>query len=442
MRWIAVAAAMAVGTWSAATAQEVEPEPGQDRLVRVSAPTAKDDAKIFPKGAPVSGGVALRCTLTAQGAPTDCTVVREDPPGGGLLAAALQEVSLFKFKPLDRDGRPVAGRKVVLNQFYMAPGDKNPDWLRKPNANTIAGVHPVRAMREGRSGTATISCKVTVNGFLDRCTVASESPEGYGFGEAALILSKQFAMTPTIRGGKAVEGSVRIPINWEGGGGGQAVSRQRLMVDPPWAKTPSPAQVAAAWPSKAGDLPSGQAALRCDITKAGATTGCEVVSEIPPGRGFAAAAKSLAPHFVMQFKPEQAELVKNLSVDIPFRFRNPATPDNARITEATWLTTLSPQGAALLFPKAARDAGLLTGLGVVDCAATATGEFTDCRVSREDPVEKGFGAAGLEAVKYMRMNPWTKGGDPVEGRRVLLPIRLQLEDPKEAAAAAAKQPTP
>jgi hypothetical protein len=42
----------------------------------------------------------------------------------------------------------------------------------------------------------------------------------------------------------------------------------------------------------------------------------------------------------------------------------------------------------------------------------------------------GFGAAALEIAAVVAMNPWTAQGDPVDGARIRLPLRLEL--PKEA----------
>jgi len=411
-------------------------EPGAERLISVSGPGEKDDAKYFPNGAPVSGQVLIRCAVTDKGTVTDCGLVREDPPGSGLAAVAMQEVNLFRFKPKGRDGKPVTGQKVILRQFYLAPGDKDPGWLRKPTADNLASVLPVRALREGKDGSATIRCEVTPEGFLDRCSVLSEAPEGYGFGSSALLLKTQFAMTPKIRGGKPVRGVVTIPIHWTGlEGRGEPVSGARLALDPNWTVVPSAAAIKAAYPAEAADVASGQAAVRCKLTAKGQASNCSLTSEIPPGKGFGKAAKSLTSNFVIQFSEADAKALKAIQVDIPFRFRNPAAPDNGVLTDVRWIRTLSPAGADLLFPAAARAEGVLTGVGAVNCAATARGDLTDCTVQREDPPGKGFGAAALEAAKLMQMNPWTKTGDAVEGRRLTLPIRFRLESTKPAPAA-------
>jgi hypothetical protein len=65
--------------------------------------------------------------------------------------------------------------------------------------------------------------------------------------------------SPKKRGGVAVPGNVRIPINFNMGGGSGYVSKEQIVTDPPWAKTASAEQVRAAYPARAADLPVGQA---------------------------------------------------------------------------------------------------------------------------------------------------------------------------------------
>ena len=69
---------------------------------------------------------------------------------------------------------------------------------------------------------------------------------------------------------------------------------------------------------------------------------------------------------------------------------------------------------------------------------TATGALTDCKPVSEEPANLGFGQAALAAAEYMTMNPWSVDGDPLDGLRVTLPIRLQLVDetPGDAATPA------
>jgi protein TonB len=91
----------------------------------------------------------------------------------------------------------------------------NPDWLHKPDGDDMAALYPDRAQRMNTGGHATISCTVTVAGTLTACSVVSEDPADYGFGEAALKLAHLFKMKPKTEDGSPVGGaSVVVPIRF------------------------------------------------------------------------------------------------------------------------------------------------------------------------------------------------------------------------------------
>lgn len=75
--------------------------------------------------------------------------------------------------------------------------------------------YPAQAQQLGVQGVAVIRCKLRLNGHVDQCVVASESPSDYGFGEAALKMTCLFKMKPKVVDGMPVDGAeVTIPLKF------------------------------------------------------------------------------------------------------------------------------------------------------------------------------------------------------------------------------------
>lgn len=88
-----------------------------------------------------------------------------------------------------------------------------PHWIEKPGVAELLRYYPSEAMAAKAGGRATIDCTVAADGRLKDCTIAREDPAQYGFGEAALQMSRYFRMSAISQDGTATaEGKVRIPI--------------------------------------------------------------------------------------------------------------------------------------------------------------------------------------------------------------------------------------
>lgn len=109
--------------------------------------------------------------------------------------------------PMDEPAAaPPAAREPVIEPVR---------WLRRPSAALVNKVYPTTARKRGKGAEVVMSCTVGANGRLASCQVVSETPAGWGFGEAALRTKDAFQMTATTTDGQSTEGAlVRIPLRF------------------------------------------------------------------------------------------------------------------------------------------------------------------------------------------------------------------------------------
>lgn len=343
----------------------------------------------------------------------------------GIVAIALAAIAVGASSTFAE--APATPEPVMIGQ---------PDWLRRPSAEDIEKFYPASAAAAG--GTAELQCRVTARGTLDGCEVTAESPAGRGVGAAALALASIFVMRPAMINGQPVGGAtVRIPIRF---GAGQSAPSITVSTGLAWEQTPTAEDVTAAFPAHPkGGISEGHVLLRCRVKKDRSLTSCDVTSEDPRGSGFGAAARGLAGKFKVSQDDPTMRRVRELYVDLPFDFRSLGGPPT-EIYDPTWLKGPDPQMAGKLFPLAAITAGYRTGLGIVQCTVRHDGGLSDCTVVGEDPPELGFGEVALAAAKVMTMNPWTKQGLPVDGAKIRMPIRLNL-DPNQVGSVPGPPPS-
>lgn len=80
----------------------------------------------------------------------------------------------------------------------------------------VTQLYPPIAMAEDVRGVGTVECWVSEAGRFEDCRVVSESPEGYGFGEATIRLVSRYELEPARLDGVPVRfGPVRQRIIWE-----------------------------------------------------------------------------------------------------------------------------------------------------------------------------------------------------------------------------------
>ena len=135
-------------------------------------------------------------------------------------------------------------------------------WLERPNLRSDD--YPTAALVDNISGEATIACSADADGRPTDCNVESESPAGYGFGEAARAVVMRGRIDPSSLAGGSEDGGfrVRIPFSVEIEPSADVTDEVRQTMDQgPWAM------------------------LRCRLTAARRAEDCVVVSESEPGVG-------------------------------------------------------------------------------------------------------------------------------------------------------------
>ena len=370
------------------------------------------------------------------------------------------------------EGQPASSQAAgatTVTPLVVAPlpkGEKGPPpaativMRTDDGASEFASAWPESAYRSGTPGHVTLNCDVDRYGLAEWCQVASESPEGKGFGRAAMVLRPTFKLTPAMGADGPIDSMMTIAIEFrppdvhvdfiggesaaqganEGCGGGSSKPcpqmlltgnpmqrRSVTMVDHPiWAEAAGFADLAAAYPSGAGDV-EGYAVAHCAVERSGSLDGCQVTKEAPEKRGFGPAAVKLARKFRLAPQLVRLKPGVELWVDIPIRFPPPGAGRARTVASPTWTASYDPDTALKVFPPEAAAKGLTTGRGVARCVVAADGSLTDCTPETGDPEGLGFSEVAAKLASSMKMNPWTSDAAPVDGAVVRVAIRLNLK---------------
>lgn len=272
---------------------------------------------VFPTRARESGrdGTStINCTLTVDGGFRNCRVQLEAPANMGFGAATLALAPDLNIQPAMKNGQPVES-EIRIRANFQGPGVPtgslirgttttgmqrvvvNPPWVSAPAYENVVAAYPAAARAAGLGGRVSLYCTFRADGSLEEnCLIENEQPAGYGFGEAALALSRQFRAADSIEGASIEGRGVKLPVTFS------ARMLQPTTVaagEPVLIGLPTDQEFAAAFPARARDaaVGQGQADVSCTVGQGGVPTNCSVASESPVGLGFAAAAINLAPKF-------------------------------------------------------------------------------------------------------------------------------------------------
>ncbi|CAN7486842.1 energy transducer TonB [Phenylobacterium sp. LjRoot164] len=331
---------------------------------------------------------------------------------------------------------------LAMSSGAAQAGETVADWLRMPSAEELLSVFPRRAWINNVSGQAILVCRVSEQGALFGCAVDSETPEGQGFGLAALALTPQFLMQPAMTDGRPVVSTVRIPINFKMPASSSArlpeqnePTRLQALSNVSWVAAPSYSEVVAAYPQVAREnRTEGRATLTCRFKREGRLTACQTTVEEPKGQGFAAAARRLSESFVGPSVLADGRKTEGIWTMIPFTFDIDMLDAGKRVIGRPQWAAL-PTGDQVIagYPAAAMKANVGAARVVIACDVVEGGQLAGCATQSEEPGGLGFGEAALALAGAFQARPWTAEGLPTVGGRVRIPIRYEF--PAEAPPA-------
>jgi TonB family protein len=296
-------------------------------------PTSDDLMQVWPTQAWAharGGEGVVNCLVSVQGALFDCAVISEKPPGEHFGEAALALTPQFLMRPATLAGQPVVSVVNVPIHFYMEPGSAPPgpsdrhivvlavmSWPQAPSYAAVVAAYPPKAREARLGGRATLECEFDKQGRIGHCSTLAEEPRRQGFADAARTLAEQFRAVNKMPDGRSISGArVQLPVIFDPAmlnGDTPVVGKAQ------WTALPSAEDTTAAF-SKLAVSGTNRVVLACVVQQGGAVSDCHAVSEEPAGRGLAAAALSLAPHFRLStWTPEGLPTV-GATVNIPVRY--------------------------------------------------------------------------------------------------------------------------
>lgn len=180
----------------------------------------------------VRGEARARCSVGASGGLEMCEMLRVEPADPAVEREARKGLDTLKVQLWTDEGRPTIGASVVFDvpvgQFKLpsiiaaevdlprvGPGvvDYQPlIHLADPGPDDMSRYYPERAQRMEVQGKVELSCANVVRRNPNGCTVVSETPLEYGFGDAALKMSRLFRFSPETIDGVPTDEPIQIPV--------------------------------------------------------------------------------------------------------------------------------------------------------------------------------------------------------------------------------------
>ncbi len=162
----------------------------------------------------------------------DASEDRAAAPTTSWAGGGAQPGGPVSLSPGSQPSSPTTGGPVPLSPSAASPIASDPapapstttrppvraatvSFTQRPTASRIASLYPNRALRDGVGGRAVLDCTVA-SGLTLNCSVASETPSGLGFGQAAMSASNSYRASPQRSDGSSAVGqSARIVVQFQ-----------------------------------------------------------------------------------------------------------------------------------------------------------------------------------------------------------------------------------
>ena len=188
----------------------------------VGGPSFQQWASAYPERAleqGLSGSATVRCKFDAHGGLKTCRILSKSPRAMGFGRAAVSLSKYFigpdKVRGVSTENASVdynVNFPIGLPRGGMSPLTDTMLW-QVPSAGAIVAAFPEAAKAAGVAyGEVYLSCERPDQPGPMTCKVASETPEGMGFGEAALSLAPRMAANVWAADGRPTNTDITVPI--------------------------------------------------------------------------------------------------------------------------------------------------------------------------------------------------------------------------------------
>jgi hypothetical protein len=306
--------------------------------------------------------------------------------------------------------------------------DYEAGWVTRPSAEEFSMFFPPEALTQRVEGSVMLECASRLDQRVD-CTVVSETPQGWGFGRAALGLSRSFRMLPAVRDGQPQAGSpARVPVNFPQ----MSDARNGWSGTPDlplWEDAPNAQAVRQALGATGHEPRRGRGVLSCRVNT-DRSLACSITHESEPGRGYGEAAMALSRMFRVSER-DGAFIARHATdafvLPINFGFDPAFEPVSMLGTGVSPLQIPSPPREIVdrFYPQGARQAGV-SGSASITCTAQTDGSFI-CAVTRESPEGHQFGeVASALTQSYLNAQAGAGPSGYLAGDQVQVDVPFEL----------------